>query len=324
MPASIKALVSLGICPNAVVSVADDGGSSGLLRSHTGQVPPGDIRKCLVALAEDQQNPWVKAFKERFEYCNNHTLGNLILTALQETTHSLEESIQLCEELLRTKGHVYPASLQSILLMGVTRDGQKLIGQSTLCRSETALEKVVIEPATAGANPAAVQAIEKADLIVLGPGSLFTSVIPNLLLPEIQQALCKSRGTKVFVLSLTDVQGETWGLNAMEHIDALERHGMRGMIDYVLVHNEGEEKAAGNITGYFSALDVKQQADLVKPVHKQQVRPLALDAENIAAIRKQGIKVLQRDLSDQNRPNWHDSDKLARAFASVIADSRGL
>ena len=323
VPSSIKALASLGIYPDAVVSVADDGGSSGLLRSHTGQVPPGDLRKCLVALARDQENPWVKAFKERFEYANDHTLGNLILTALQETTGSLVEGIALCEQLLDTCGHVYPASLCSVMLMGITRDGQNLMGQSTICKSETALARVYLDPADPPANPAAVKAIEEADLLVLGPGSLFTSIIPNLLISGIRDAILRSQAATVFICPVADVQGETWGLDAAELTEALLVHGLEGRLDYALVNRQEARKEDGNITSFFTAIGSETQyAAMAVPENKPALRPVVANEEVISRIRERGVKVLLRGLTDAQKTNRHEPKTLAKALASVIVDSR--
>ena len=333
VPASIRALGLLGICPDVVVSVADDGGSSGLLRNHTGQVPPGDIRKCLVALAKDPQNPWVRAFRTRLEYANDHALGNLILTTLEKTCGSLEESITLCEQLLETTGHVYPAAFASLLLTGVTRDGLKLSGQSNICKSETALAQVMLEPAEPLANPAAVRAIQDAELIALGPGSLFTSIIPNLLIPEIRDAICASQAATIFICPVADVQGETWGLDAAELTEALLAHGLRDRLDYVLINKQEQAPQPGNVTGYFSAIaqeSVKQSAQeresaqLLAETTKTIFRPVQADAETVTAIREQGIKVLVRPLSAWQRPSWHDPGLLAKALASLIADSKHL
>lgn len=325
VPSSIKALVALGIEPSAVVSVADDGGSSGLLRTHTGQVPPGDLRKCLIALARDPQSPWVKAFRTRFEYANDHALGNLIITALQENTASLSESITLCEQLLDTRGHVYPASFESVLLMGTTQDGQKLLGQSTICKSETALAEVRLDPAHAEANPAAVTALLDADLLVFGPGSLFTSIIPNLLIPGIREAIHESKATTVFVCPLADIQGETWGLNAAELTDTLMAHGLEGRLDYVLVNRQEAPSTAGNITGYFSVIGSEEQPLPLPPQeHKPVLQPVVLTEETSSSIRERGVKVLAREMNDSEHPNWHDTQELAKAFASIIVDSRGL
>ncbi|MCL2530304.1 MAG: YvcK family protein [Coriobacteriia bacterium] len=323
VPSSIKALASLGIYPDAVISVADDGGSSGLLRTHTGQVPPGDIRKCLVALARNQQNPWVKAFKERFEYANDHTLGNLILTALQQTTGSITESIELCEALLETCGHVYPASFTGVLLMGITQDGKKLVGQSTLCKSHTALKRVILEPEDPPANPAAVKAIQNADLIVLGPGSLFTSIIPNLLIPDIRDAIATSKAARVFICPIADVQGETWGLDAAELTDALLDHGLEGCLDYVLINREEQKRESGNVTGYFSAIgSAATTAAIAEHQINAGLRPVIANDEVVSRIRDRGVKVLIRAMSAAQTPSWHDPQTLAAALASVIADSK--
>lgn len=323
VPSSIKALALLGIYPDAVVSVADDGGSSGLLRSHTGQVPPGDLRKCLVALARDQKSPWVKAFRKRFAYANDHALGNLILTALQETTNSLAESIVLCEQLLETRGHVYPASFDSVLLMGSTLDGQKLAGQSTICKAETALDRVVLNPANPTANPDAIAAIEAADLLVLGPGSLFTSIIPNLLIPGIREAILQSRAATVFICPVADVQGETWGLDAAELTDALLAHGMEGRLDYALVNGREPKKESGNVTGYFSALGSEAQtAVLSEQEDPSPVKPVVANDDTIARIRSRGVRVLIRRMNAATRHSWHDPEALSAALASIIVDAK--
>jgi len=323
VPSSIKALASLGIYPDAVISVADDGGSSGLLRTHTGQVPPGDLRKCLLALARDQQSPWVMAFRERFEYANDHALGNLILTALQQTTGSLTESIELCEQLLDTCGHVYPASFTSVLLSGITLDGKRLEGQSTLCKSHTALERVILEPHEPPANPAAIKAIENADLIVLGPGSLFTSIIPNLLIPGIRDAIANSKAARVFICPIADVQGETWGLDAAELTEALLNHGLEGSLDYVIINRQEHKKESGNVTGYFSAIDsATLTAAATAPQKSPALRPVIANDEVVSRIRARGAKVLIRALNAAQTPSWHDPKALAQALASVIADSK--
>lgn len=323
VPASIRALVSLGIRPDAVVSVADDGGSSGLLRMHTGRVPPGDLRKCLVALARDQKSPWVRAFKERFEYANDHTLGNLVLTALQETTDSLTESIALCEQLLDTVGHVHPASLECVLLMGVTQDGQRIVGQSRLCKSETALADVALDPKDPQANPAAAKAIEEADLLVFGPGSLFTSIIPNTLIPGINAAVRRSAAATVFVCPLTDTQGETWGLDAAELTEALLAHGLDGRLDYVLINRQEAVQGSGNVTSVFSAISPEApSASFTDKGSRAVTRPLVLGDASITRIREHGVKVLVRRMNDQHNPSWHGAEELGRAFASIIADSK--
>jgi len=318
-PASIKALRSLGVYTDVVVAMADDGGSSGMLRGHTGKVPPGDVRKCIVALARDPQSPWVKAFTKRFPYINNHTLGNLILSALEDTTYSFTDAIRLCEELLEAEGQVFPSTLESVNLTGITRDGSRLDGQSVICKSQTALAKVRLTPASPQPNQEAIRALLAADLIVLGPGSLFTSIIPNLLVPGILDAIRSSNACKVFVCSLKDMQGETWGLTASEHVEMLFEHGLYGALDVVIVHRESAIEGArpsGNITGVFQAVSQETQPPDLVEMHS--IRPVVFTNEDARRIQQFGVMLVVRDLSDAIHPTWHDNAKLADAFKGVI------
>jgi len=318
-PVSIKALLALGVTTNAVVAMADDGGSTGFLREHTGIVPPGDIRKCLVAMAGDPNSPWVKAFKQRFSYVNDHTLGNLILTALYDNTYSFPEAIALCEKLLETRGHVYPSTLEYVTLTGCTRDGRQLKGQVTICNSDTALASVSLSPAAPEAYEPALKANREADLIVLGPGSLFTSIIPNLLVPGVLEAIRHSRGAKVFLCSLADMQGETWGLNCAEHVEALFDHGMRGLLDLVVVHQKPQPKSQGSATGVFAAIDPSvPPKPTLSEVTGGSIRPVYFDRELARRIEQQGPMLIMRDLVDPLRPTWHDIPVLSEVFEGIL------
>ena len=213
-PVSIRTLLSLGIPTSAVVAMADDGGSTGILRDKADVTPPGDIRKCIAAFADDPTDPLVRAFKYRFAVADDHALGNLLLAALEDASGSFPEAIRICERLVNAQGHVYPSTLDHVTLTAHTKDGRTLDGQAVACHSRTALESVSLQSDEGAIRPyrPALKAIESADLIVLGPGSLFTSIIPNLLVPGILEAIQRSRGSVLFVCSLADVQGETWGL----------------------------------------------------------------------------------------------------------------
>jgi uncharacterized cofD-like protein len=326
MPVSIKALLTAGIYTDAVVAMADDGGSSGMLRGHTGLVPPGDLRKCLTALAGDPNSVWTRAFKQRFEYAHNHTLGNLMLTALQESCGSLPQAITLCEQLLQTRGHAYPSTLESVRLSGVTLDGVALQGQSTICKSKTALAHVCLEPQSPRAYEPALTALREADLIVLGPGSLFTSIIPNLLvqgvLDAIDSARARAHGAKtVFICSLADAQGETWGLSAAELVEMLLAHGMRGRLDYVIAHKPASpdrRTQTGNVTGLFKAIDADTFASAQKPEPLvPTIRPVVLTSDDEARIRAAAVKLITRDLADPTRPTWHNREALKNALLDV-------
>ena len=199
-PVSIRTLLSLGLETSAVVAMADDGGSTGILREEADVTPPGDVRKCIAAMAGDPNDPLTRAFKYRFSFARNHTLGNLMLSALEDAAGSFPEAIAICERLLAARGHVYPSTLDRVTLVARTRDGRELEGQAVACHSRTALDRVTLR-STRAIEPyePALEAIRQADLIVLGPGSLFTSIIPNLLVPGVVDAIRSSQAGTLFV-----------------------------------------------------------------------------------------------------------------------------
>lgn len=293
-PASIKTLRSLGVHVDAIVAMADDGGSTGILRKDANVTPPGDIRKCLLALAKDSDDPLTKAFKYRFAVANNHALGNLVLSALEDTTGSFIEAVSICERLLGCVGHVYPSTLEHIVLQAETMDSQNLEGQALATRSKTALKKVRVLNGSGEiplAFEGAVRAIRKADLIFLGPGSLFTSIIPNILVHGIVEAIKASKGRVVFVCGIADVQGETWGLSATEHLQALNDHGLDSLIDYAIFNSDNQ--AEGNA--------------------------LSVTSSEVQQIQEMGTVAIVRDLSDKKHFGWHSLPALKGAFESVIA-----
>lgn len=320
-PVSLRTLLSLGIHTSAVVAMADDGGSTGILREEADVTPPGDVRKCIVAMAADPEDPLTRAFKYRFTFARNHSLGNLMLSALEDATGSFPEAIAICERLLQAKGRVYPSTLARVTLEARTRDGRTLEGQAVACHSRTALEKVRLRGEDIAAYQPALEAIAQADLIVLGPGSLFTSIIPNLLVPGVIEAIRASRGACVFVCSLADMQGETWGLTAREHYEALCEHGMRGLLDYMLVHvpeelsletsfDEAFETAIGDQVRVWQTSE-EQNEDL-------RIRPVPISYQDARAIQEQGTVVISRNLVDPQRPTWHDPKALRDAFLRVL------
>ena len=329
-PVSIRTLLSLGVQTSAVVAMADDGGSTGVLREEADATPPGDIRKCLVAFAQDPSDPLVRALKYRFAVARDHALGNLLLTALEDACGSFPEAIAICERLVNAQGHVYPSTLDHVVLSARTCDGRVLDGQAVACHSKTALESVWLA-AEDGRPPApyepACKAIREADLIVLGPGSLFTSIIPNLLIPGIVDAIRASRGRVLFVCALADVQGETWGLTAREHFEALAAHGMEGLIDYMLVHSKVPLRAESPATGSFAALSGAElehasTSDLNDSQLTCGVRPISINYGDMLAIQSRGPIVISRNLVDAERPTWHSPFALRDAFQSVIKLSR--
>lgn len=326
-PVSIRTLLALGVQTSAVVAMADDGGSTGILREEAHVTPPGDVRKCLAAFAADPDDPLTKAFKYRFDFARNHTLGNLMLSALENATGSFPEAIKICGQLLGARGHVYPSTLNNVTLCARTLDGRVLRGQALASHSSTALEQVWLEsPEECLPYMEAIQAIRQADLIVLGPGSLFTSIIPNLLVPGIVDAIAQSHAYTVFVCSLADQQGETWGLSAREHVEALLRHGMRDKLDYVLIHSSGKPKKSRFTTGAFEAIAgpaslesaMTEMRDGKNLPARVKIRSVKITQEDIDAIQDQGPVVILRDMKDPLRPTWHDPSALADAFMGVF------
>lgn len=324
-PVSIRTLLSLGITTSAVVAMADDGGSTGILRDKANVTPPGDIRKCIVAFADDPTDPLVRAFKYRFAAADDHALGNLLLAALEDAAGSFPEAIRICEGLVNAQGHVYPSTLDHVTLKARTKDGRTLDGQAVACHSRTALESVRLVGDGEAIRPyrPALKAIERADLIVLGPGSLFTSIIPNLLVPGILEAIQRSRGSVLFVCSLADVQGETWGLSAKEHLQALFDHGMYGLVDYMLVHTPVQLRAESPATGSFIAVagdepEHGSTSDLDDLRLSEGIRPVSITYQDVLAIQAQGPVVISRNLADSYQPTWHNPAALRDAILQVV------
>lgn len=320
-PVSIRTLLSMGLTTSAVVAMADDGGSTGALREAADVTPPGDIRKCLVAFAKNPHDPLTKAFRYRFDFEKKHVLGNLILTALEQTAGSFPRALQVCEKLLDTQGHVYPSTLDRITLSALTLDGRSLQGQANASASDTALEKVWLESGKECAPyEPALQAIRDADLIILGPGSLFTSIIPNLLVPGISDAIKQSKAKTLFVCSLADMQGETWGLSAREHVEALMRHGMKDTLDYVLIHSPEALEPDDLVTeSYHAALDMEGESEISPDqIPSYPIRPVTVTYADVKWIQEQGAVVLVRDLVNEASPTWHDPARLREAIMGVL------
>lgn len=320
-PVSIRSLLSLGIQTNAVVAMADDGGSTGILREAADVTPPGDVRKCIVAFAEDPNDPLVRAFKYRIEIADGHALGNLMIAALEDACGSFTRAIEICERLLHARGHVYPSTLDHVTLQAVTKDGKLLDGQAVACHSRTALSKVsLIGPDDyIAANKAAIRAILDADIVVLGPGSLFTSIIPNLLVPGILESLRRTDAVKVFVCSVADTQGETWGLSVREHIDALCDHGMEGLIDYAFVHTTKTIKSiSGANDSYNSAFGGRMDEFGEGGRMHNGPKPLEASIEDIDFMMSKGITPVVRNFVDAEHPTWHSPEALRDALAHAI------
>lgn len=323
-PKSIRTLLSMGFETSCVVAMADDGGSTGILRQVAGATPPGDIRKCLAAMATNQSAPMTCAFRRRFDFADNHALGNLLLFALEEQTGSFPEAIALCESLLDARGHVYPSTLSPISLSAELSDGTVIAGQSKASHAPEALRRVWLQGSceTQGSGKAqgsgeaqgscelqgggailayqpAVEALLEADVILLGPGSLFTSIIVNLLVPGIVEAILNSSAKVVFVCPIADTQGETAGMSVRDCYDALCSYGLDGRIDAILVH-------------WPASVPCTQKSTRVTLC--PEAESVAFGEEDRRAIEARGTRVIVADLSSKDMPTWHCEAALGAAL----------
>ncbi|MGH2470377.1 MAG: gluconeogenesis factor YvcK family protein, partial [Chloroflexota bacterium] len=223
----------------AIVTVADDGGSSGRLRKAFHIPAPGDIRNCIVALADAE--PLVRdLFQYRFAEGGNlegHSLGNLFIAALNDITGSFDHALRESSRVLAVRGQILPATLENVTLSAVMADEMMVHGESNIPESGREIDRVYLQPEGIAAYGEAVSAILDADLIVIGPGSLYTSLLPNLLIEDIQQAIRASSARKVYVCNVATQKGETDGFEVDDHIRALYRHGCRGLFRYVLANS---------------------------------------------------------------------------------------
>jgi uncharacterized cofD-like protein len=223
---------------SAVVTVSDDGGSSGRLRKDFNMLPPGDVRNCIVALSEDE-TLLARLFQHRFYKgtgLEGHSFGNLFLAALTSLTSDFSEAVRLSSEILATRGHIFPATTANIELEALMRDGSRVRGETKITASKGRIRELFLAPANPDPLPETLDAIAQADMITLGPGSLFTSLIPNLLVRGIPQAIRQSRAIKVYVCNLMTQANESLGLTAADHLRALNDHAGGQIFDYALIN----------------------------------------------------------------------------------------
>ena len=223
----------------AVVAMTDDGGSSGRLRRTRGLPPPGDLRNCLVALAEEE-DVMARLFQHRYrgtEELGGHAVGNLILAALAEQTGSFLEAVELSSQVLRVVGRILPATLDTVKLQATMEDGSTVVGETQIADTVKPIRRVALRPSPAQPTPGVLEAIRDADIVVVGPGSLFTSVVPNLLVDGIAAAMRESRAVVVLVANLVTEPTETAELDAAGHLRVIEQHAGGACLDAVLVHD---------------------------------------------------------------------------------------
>lgn len=298
LPAVLRAVRRYAGSVTAVVTVADNGGSSGRLRRDLGILPPGDIRNCLVALA-DEGSPLVDVFRYRFQNGGGiagHNVGNLIIAALSDVHEDFVGAIDAAGRMLGVCGRVLPSTISDVSLSALTKAGGRISGQIRVARTKKPIVRVSLDPPSPEAYPETVEAILEADQIVMGPGSLFTSIIPNLLVPEIRQAIRDSKARRIFVMNIMTQPGETSLCSAVDHIAALQAHCGERVVDVVLANvADGEPVGLVPIDG---------KSHLIRPCS--------------AELEAMGYEVVVADLMKTPHSGAHNVDKLSAELEKLL------
>lgn len=291
----------------AVVTVTDDGGSSGKIRRELRMLPPGDIRNCMVALAEDEalMTPF---FKHRFSGDGNlqgHSFGNLFIAAISEVTGDFLQAIKLASKVLDIKGQIFPSTLCDVTLAAELANGEYVQGETNISSANSKIKRLWLEPDVVTTLPDVISAIANADIITIGPGSLFTSLLPNLLVPGLVDAIASSKAQKIFICNVMTQPGETDGFSALDHLSVIHQHAPQISFDAMLVNStpltlvqqkQCIEKGSFSLTN--SASD-----RLFKQV------PKMVDGKS--------LMIHYTDLIDEHKPTRHDSNKLADAIMNL-------
>jgi uncharacterized cofD-like protein len=290
---------------SAIVTVTDDGGSSGRLRTERQMLPPGDIRNCMVALSEDSLL-LSRLFRHRFageEGLGGHNFGNLFLAALTEITGDFAEAVRLSSEILASKGRIYPATTADVHLIAELEDGRSVYGETNISKVGPVIKNLRIAPATCEPMPEAIEAIKEADVITVGPGSLFTSLLPPLLVKGVPEAIAGSPAVKIFVNNLMTQPGETDGFTSARHVEMLGRYAPEVKFDVLLVNNRP-------IT--------ERQRELYEFEGAEQIGVHG----SIRGVGIEGTEVIYDNLLDEGDKVRHHPIRLAQAILRCAADDR--
>ena len=282
---------------SAVVTVADDGGSSGRLRSELGILPPGDIRNCLVALA-DSEDIMQQLMDYRFEsegQLDGHSFGNILIAALASIGGDFYRGVEVAGELLAIRGRVIPSTLNYVTLVGSTVSGETLVGETRVGNSSDHLRSLTLIPVEPDAHPEAVRAIEDADMVVIGPGSLFTSIVPNLLISGIANALSNSKAFKVYVCNVAEEPAQTEGYSVQDHLNIIQHYGGENAVDAVVANNNLPDGPT----------------------------PAGLDFIRIDKPWNDNVLLIDANVIDESRTSRHDPVKLSNAIAEAYRRYRG-
>ena len=282
----------------AVVTVTDDGGSSGRLRKDFNMLPPGDLRNCMVALSEEE-DLLVQLFGHRFsagDALEGHNFGNLFVAALTEITGDFAHAIQLASKILATRGRIYPATTADATLVARMDDGSLVRGETKITASRKRIAELMLDPPDAAPLPETLEAIERADLITVGPGSLYTSLITNLLVQGLPSALARARGVRVYICNLMTQANESLGMTASQHIQRIYEHTREPIFDYALVNTEA-----------FPAETLARYA-------AEGASPIVPDIERIEAL---GVRVITGDFASEENVARHYASRVSSALLAL-------
>lgn len=284
---------------SAIVTVSDDGGSSGRLRDELQMLPPGDIRNCMIALSEDS-SLLSRLFRYRFRgegELGGHSFGNLFLAALTEVTGDFTEAIRLSSEILASKGHIFPATISDVRLVAELEDGSVVSGETRISKSAQPIRHLRLEPEQCLPLPQVLRAIRGADIITVGPGSLYTSILPNVLVAQVARVIGQSQATKIFVNNLMTQPGETDGYSARAHLETVRQYAPEIHFDFVVVNDR--RITAEQAERY--AAEGAYQIGIDDPIEN------GLD---------QDTEIVRADLLDDGEKVRHSSDRLAKVVLS--------
>lgn len=296
-PLSLPRQREAGLDLTAIVAMSDDGGSSGRLRRSLGGLPPGDVRNCLVALS-GSQNKLKEVFQFRFDGApglRGHAVGNLFISAVSELKGDFLEAVRMASELLQVRGTVLPSTLVPVELIAARSDQTVVVGERNLCRGRGRVQRVELRPASPAPADGLLEAISQADLIALGPGSLYSSVISNLLVGQVAEALRGSRALKVLVGNLMTQPGETDGMSCAQHVEAILDHA--GPIIDVVLHNVSEPSA-----------------ESLERYAAQGSVPVEVDRRQLLRL---GVLPVEADLLKEGARIRHDGRKVARCLVKL-------
>ena len=285
----------------AIVTVADSGGSSGRLREQFDMLPPGDIRNCLVALADApvlMRDLFQFRFDKNSEF-SGHNFGNLFITVMTQLTGDFEKAIKESSRVLAIRGQVVPSSLDNVSLVAQYKDGSTIKGEDQIPRRNIPIEKVCLEPENPAPAQEALKAIKEAQIIILGPGSLYTSVIPNLLIKEITEAIVASDAIKIYVCNIMTQFGETDNYSACDHLDAIIKHSHPKILDYCIVNNSHLPQV------------------LIDRYRQEKSYPIVIDSRRMRAL---GYRVIEDEIVTTQDYIRHDPAKLAKIILGLIEE----